>query len=246
MAKKYTKEHEVTFYECDVNQQMTFPALLSVAVKVSEDQSALFNRGNEYIHQLGLGWVITNYQIAITRMPTVGEVCQVTTEAKEYNKFFCYRSFWFHDAAGNELVAIESVFVLMDMAARKVTSVPDEVIAPYESTKVKSIRRFPAIEKVETGKTLPFRVRFYDIDSNHHVNNSIYFNWMINALDYQFLVEHRPLSVNIRFDKEVEYGATVDSLVEVVEKEGQLLTRHEIRLGTELCCEANFIWEPIK
>ncbi|MBJ1189388.1 acyl-[acyl-carrier-protein] thioesterase, partial [Enterococcus faecium] len=28
MAKKYTKKHEVSYYECDINQTMTFPCLL--------------------------------------------------------------------------------------------------------------------------------------------------------------------------------------------------------------------------
>ncbi|MFS1125768.1 acyl-[acyl-carrier-protein] thioesterase, partial [Enterococcus faecalis] len=26
MAKKYTKKHEVSYYECDINQTMTFPS----------------------------------------------------------------------------------------------------------------------------------------------------------------------------------------------------------------------------
>lgn len=242
MSKKYTNEHEVVYYECDVNQAMTFPALLSVAIKVSEDQSNILGRGNDYIHTLGLGWVITNYQIAIQRMPREGEVIKVTTQANEYNKFFCYRNFWFNDEEGNELVTIESVFVLMDMETRKIASVPEDVIAPYESEKVKKIRRYPAIEKVENGEMLPYRVRFYDIDGNGHVNNSIYFNWMINTLGFDFLTKHEPLSVNVRFDKEVEYGSEIESHVEIVEGE-EIVTKHEIRLGDQLCCEANIQWQ---
>ena len=31
MVAKYQKEHEVAYYECDINQTMTFPAMLGVA-----------------------------------------------------------------------------------------------------------------------------------------------------------------------------------------------------------------------
>ncbi len=39
LAKKYTKKHEVSYYECDINQTMTFPSMLGVVIKTSEDQA---------------------------------------------------------------------------------------------------------------------------------------------------------------------------------------------------------------
>lgn len=233
----------MAYYECDINQNITFPALIGIAVKASEEQSDSLERGSDYVHQLGLGWVITNYQLFIERMPKVGEVITVATMAMEYNKYFCYRNFWISDEAGNELVRIESVFVLMDLANRKMSSVPEEIIAPYESEKVNRIKRYPKVEKIENGQSLDYRVRFYDIDSNQHVNNSVYFNWMIDVLGYDFLTTHQPTYVNIRFDKEVEYGSLIASHFEIVEKEGQIQTRHEIRMGEDLYCEADFSWK---
>lgn len=242
MAVKYRNQHEVTYYECDVNQTMTLPAMISVAIKASEEQSDLLGRGTEFVNNLGLGWVITNYQIKVNRLPQVGEVINVTTQAMEYNKYFCYRHFWLTDQAENELVKIEAVFVLMNLENRKLSSVSEEVIAPYESEKVSRIRRYPKIEKIQQGQMLPFRVRFYDIDSNRHVNNAIYFNWLINVLDYDFLTTFEPLEVNIRFDKEVEYGHEVESHYEIIATDNGKMTRHEIRLGETLCAEANISW----
>ncbi|MGC3221156.1 acyl-ACP thioesterase domain-containing protein, partial [Enterococcus faecium] len=88
--------------------------MLGVVIKTSEDQSDLLGRGSEFVNSFGLTWVITNYSMEFNRLPRVGEVISVTTQAKEYNKFFCYRNFWIHDEDGNELVKIVSVFVLMD------------------------------------------------------------------------------------------------------------------------------------
>jgi medium-chain acyl-[acyl-carrier-protein] hydrolase len=242
VAVKYTRDHEVAYYECDVNQTMTFPAMIGVAIKTSEEQSDMLNRSADFIHSFGLTWVITNYHFQIERLPKVGEKIQITTQAMEYNKYFCYRNFWFHDEDGHELLRIESVFVLMDMKNRKMASVPEEIIAPFESEKIKRIKRFKAITKISAGESLPYRVRFYDIDSNQHVNNAMYFNWMIDVLGFDFLTTHVPREVNIRFDKEVEYGNEVMSHFEVIEGSGTE-SRHEIKIGDQLYCEANILWD---
>ncbi len=54
MAAKYQTTHEVAYYECDVNQTMTFPAMLGIAIKTSEEQSAALNRGPEVIASYSL------------------------------------------------------------------------------------------------------------------------------------------------------------------------------------------------
>ena len=243
MAKKYSRKHEVAYYECDINQTMTFPAMLGIVIKTSEDQSDSLGRSSDFIKNFGLTWVITNYSMEITRLPRVGEIVNVTTQAMEYNKYFCYRNFWIHDEAGNELVKIDSVFVLMDFVNRKMSSVNEEIIAPFESEKIKKIKRQPKIEKIEAGFMLPYRVRFYDIDSNQHVNNAMYFNWMIDVLGREFLTTHVPKSVVIRFDKEVEYGHEIESHFEQIPVENGVKTRHEIRMQDQIFCEANIMWE---
>lgn len=243
MAQKYTKKHEVSYYECDINKTMTFPSMLGVVIKTSEEQSDHLGRGTDFVSSFGLTWVITNYSMNINRLPHVGEKIDVITQAMQYNKFFCYRNFWIHDEEGNELVEIESVFVLMDLVNRKMSSVNEEIIAPFESEKIKKIKRQEKIEPIESGLMLPYRVRFYDIDSNQHVNNTMYFNWIIDVLGYDFLTTHTPKHVLIRFDKEVEYGNEIESHYEQTVSGTEVKTRHEIRMQERLYCAANILWE---
>ncbi len=216
MAAKYQTTHEVAYYECDINQTMTFPAMLSVAIKASEEQSEQLDRGATVIGGYGLSWIITSYHILVTRLPKVGEQIQVVTQAKEYNKFFCYRYFWLLDDQGNEL----------------------------------RIKRYPKIEPITEGRSLPYRVRFYDIDSNQHVNNAIYFNWLLDVLGHDFLTKHLVQEVTIRFDREVAYGNLIDSHVQINEaltldtgEVRPLQTLHEIKIADVTYCEAVFTWQ---
>ncbi|MHC5228336.1 acyl-ACP thioesterase domain-containing protein [Enterococcus sp. LJL99] len=243
MAKKYTTPYEVAYYDGDITKTMTIPAMLAVVIKTSEEQSDALDRGADFVASFGLGWVITNYEITITRLPKVGETIAVTTQAMAYNKYFCYRNFWIHDANGNECVEIQSTFALMDKENRKMSSVIQEIIEPYESEKIKKIHRAPKIEKVQQGTSLPYRVRYFDIDGNQHVNNAIYFNWILDVLGYDYLTTYRPKFINIKFDKEVEYGQTVDSYFEVLNTENGKVSRHEIRISEQTYCEANIEWD---
>ncbi|MGC6769655.1 acyl-ACP thioesterase domain-containing protein [Enterococcus sp. LJL51] len=243
MGKKYAMPYEVAYYDCDITKRMTLPSLLAVVIKTSEEQSALLNRSADFVAGFGLGWVITNYELTITRLPKVGEKLTVTTQAISYNKYFCYRNFWIHDESGEECVFIQSTFVLMNTENRKMSSVLEEIIAPYESEKIKKIHRSEKIEKVENGQSAVYRVRYFDIDGNQHVNNAIYFNWLLDVLGYDFLSQNQPVRVNVKFDKEVEYGHEVESHYEVIETEKGPLSRHEIRIGDQLYCEANIHWE---
>lgn len=137
LGKRYTIEHEVAYYECDINQNITFPALLSIAIKASSDQSDELNRGTDFINTLGITWVITQTEVTIQRLPQVGEQIRIVTEPTEFNRFFCYRSYWVYDANDEELVKIDMSFVLMDIENRKMSSVDADLMAPYESPQVK-------------------------------------------------------------------------------------------------------------
>lgn len=59
----------------------------------------------------------------------------MTTQAMQYNKYFCYRDFWITTESGEELVHIESIFSLMNYTTRKISSVTEDIIAPFESEK---------------------------------------------------------------------------------------------------------------
>ncbi len=243
MPKKFTEPHTVWYYECDTTGQLSIPMLLSIVIKTSESQSEKVGRGSDYVATFGLTWVIIQYEMHINRMPKVNEQILVTTQAASYNKFFCYRNFWVHDLQGNELVLIQSTFVLMDLKNRKMSRVLPEIVAPFGCEKRTKIQRSKKFEEMTQPKMQPYRVRYLDIDSNSHVNNAKYLDWMLDVLGYDFLVTHDAKTIIVKFDKEVEYGNQIQSYWEEKAGEGTLTTIHQIKNGTTLCTEAMIDWD---
>ena len=90
-----------------------------------------------------------------------------------------------------------------------------------------------------------YRVRYFDIDGNQHVNNAHYFEWMMDVLDGDFLRTHQVVKMQTEFAHEVRYGQTVTSTGSTpVEKEGLMVTHHQITCQGQESARATFYWQP--
>ena len=240
MGLKYIEPHEITYYECDFHQQLTIPMLINILIKTSESQTNQI-ANNQILIDNHLGWIITQYDIEITRLPKNGETVYITTEAESYNKYFCYRNFWLHSRTGKLLVKLQSVFSLMNLQTRKIAPITAEIVAAYQAEATTKLKRLTKIEQClgcELEKT--YQVRYFDLDTNAHVNNARYFDWLMDALEMEFLTHYEPKAISIKFEKEVSYGDQVTSHVTIADNKQQ--TYHEITNQGIRCAEAMITW----
>lgn len=242
---KFRRKHIVHTFECDVKKEMTLPALINIMVETSGLQSRHLGNTNEQMSERGLSWIIIQYDMQITQMPKSRETITIETEAISYNRFFTYRKFRAFDEADNILVEVLTTFAMMDIKTRKLTQIQEELVAPYQAEKIRTMIRAPKIQAVnlETASELPFRVRYLDIDGNNHVNNAKYFDWMINSIDLEILKNYTVGSVNIKYEKEVNFGNIINSFVSVEEVEkDKVMTVHHIENDHAIACRANITW----
>lgn len=241
----FSEKHQVLFYETDRTKETTVGMLVNILMLASQDQSiALGGLTEEKINALGYGWVITQHLIEIVRMPKYGEQITIFTKADSYNRYFCYRDFWIESQQGERLAKMHSVFVLMDQQKRKIARVLDELIDPYNCEYSAKVERMPDPKRLAQGRQLPakqYRVRFMDIDSNQHVNNVHYFDWMIDGLSEDFLLRHKLLKMNIKYKREVHYGEMVESATEI--DEAKLESFHVIKTVQGESCRARCLWQ---
>lgn len=249
-AKIYTEEHRITYYECDRTGRATLATLIDIAVLASEDQSNELGLTTEFVQDHGVGWVVTQYAIDITRMPKQDETVTIAVRGSAYNAYFAFREFWIRDAEGQQLAYITSIWVTMSQTTRRMVKILPELVVPYQSEVVKRIPRLPRPLHFEaTPETIskPYHVRFFDIDPNRHVNNAHYFDWLLDTLPAEFLLQHDLLHVDVRYENEVQYGHTVDSQVNILasEQPNQVTTSHLIQVGEEKCCEVTIQWATL-
>lgn len=249
-ATTFSEQHQITFYETDVTNTVTPAMLINMIILASEDQTTSLGVGSDVVIKLGIGWVVTQYKMAITRLPKVDETITISTRATCYNRYFAFREFWVHDATGAECVHVESIWVTMNHQTRKIVSIPDDIIAPFQSEQVKMIPRLGRPKRLTPEDQLltkQYRVRYFDIDGNGHVNNSRYFDWLLDALPMSFLTRHDLTEINIRFENEVQYHHVVTSEATLMTDVSEpIVTKHRILMENgDVATEAEFHWQPI-
>ncbi|WP_414838972.1 acyl-[acyl-carrier-protein] thioesterase [Carnobacterium sp. TMP28] len=248
-AKIFESEHQINYYECDASQQLTISMLVNIMMQASGEQSHELGVGDEALAEKGLAWIVLQYTVDIKQIPTAHQKITITTQALSYNKLFCYREFNVYDETGQLCVTAKSTFALLDIEKRKMVRIQDEVVAPFKAPFSKRLIRTPKPEKVkeEQSTESEYRVRYLDIDTNLHVNNSKYLDWSIDTLDYEFLTTHKLTHLTIKFEKEVYYGHQIKSQMSLLENEtGQFISAHRIMTGDVVNSEASMTWEKIE
>lgn len=243
MGKQYSTTYEIPFYETDVSHCVKLPHLLSVALQVSGQQSQELGVSDHYVLETyGLVWVITDYNIVIERLPRFAETVTITTEAKSYNKLFCYRDFVITDHEGQVLLTISATFVLIDFDSRKVAPVPEDLIKIYNSDFQKKVKRWPKYPALDSGQETDYHVRYFDLDMNGHVNNSKYLEWIYDVLPFAFLTSHQPKRLQLKYLKEIHYGHDIVSQVVFEGKQ----SRHQITTEGVINAQALIEWQELK
>lgn len=241
MTNTFTEKYTIPYYDCDAEGLLKVPTLIKMMIRTSGNQSDSLGVTADVLQKFNVNWIITQHDLTIKSLPKASDVITITAQAESYNKYFCYRRFWLHDSNNNELAFMESTFALMDVTTRKVHAVPDEIILPFNSEKIKRIKRGEKIPELQTAIIhRSFDVSFWDIDDNHHVNNASYPAWMMDSLSYEFLIEHVPSRMIIKFNKEIRYRESVESFVE---ETADLQTVHQIKSGTDLCADGFIEWK---
>ena len=165
------------------------------------------------------------------------------TAARIRCKIFCYRNFYITDEAGQQIMLFKTTFALMDYETRKVAEVPDEVVAPYGADKIKKLLRGPRYKTLENPLEILYRVRYFDLDMNGHVNNSKYLEWMLDVFDLDFLTEYTPAHIDLTYVKEIHHGSKIYSGYEF--DQGSLSSQHQICVDGNVHAQAIIQWKEI-
>lgn len=245
-ADTYEMDHLLTYYECDETGHPTMSMLLSMFSTVSNAHETFLGIDKQTVLSTGGAWVITGYAGSLEKeLPHFGEHVVLGTRAVAYNRFFALREFWLRSVDGKILAKAQCQFVFMDLTARKLESIPPQLIKPFHSPEIKRlprIRRPHDLIENEPTHHVNYRVRFFDIDANHHVNNARYFDWLLAPLGDDFLRQHRVKSFAIQYNHEVRPQQVVTSVFTKQENDGHLTSQHQITIDSKECTKADFEW----
>lgn len=248
-SKTYRFNHQIPYYECDASGHLTFSTLIALLILASERQNAQLGVDEQSVLKLGGGWVIIDYEAYFDReLPKENDSLSISTRILAYNKFFVVREFTMHDQDGHDIGTVKGLFVYMDLKKRRMAKIPDEIMAPYEmdtQIRLPKVNRPDKVTLDDHWHGHDYRVRYFDIDYNGHVNNAHYFDWMMDTLDADFLKTHWVAELRMNYEHEVRPDKVVASraLGPAKDGEGLIVTQHKIEVGQNECASATIVWK---
>lgn len=249
-ANCYEMKHQLAYYECTDSGHPSMSMMCSMMTMVSDAHSIFVGLDRQTIEKSGGAWVVIGYDGTLSdEQPSFGDQVILGTKAIAYNRFFALREFWMTDLNHqHEYVRLRAMFVMMNLKKRRLMGIPDELIMPFNSPVEKRLPRLAS--PVELGADFDnqdYRVRYFDIDINHHVNNARYFDWLMDPLGADFLRHHQVASFTIKYESEVKEGSTVTSRYRLADGESDAPTSvHEVWSNGELCTAATIKWKKVQ
>ena len=210
----FTKSATANYYDCDAADLLKISAAMKYMQQTSSEHLETIDMSPVKLYHQGMVFLLSKMCIKVHRMPRTAENIVIGTAATETRGARFVREFIMESAAGERLVSAMSLWILTDTKAHKIIR-PSNF--PYPLPFVPSILN-GAIDDVKIPKpsgTEDFvkssvQVRYSHTDINRHVNNSIYADFICDALPYEKLVENGLSMFVVSFLNEARHGDVIE------------------------------------
>jgi acyl-ACP thioesterase len=233
--------------EIDYRGQATLPALVSYMHEAAWDNTVTLGISMYDLLERGMTWVLQRLRVEMFRYPKHSERITVQTWASGRERIFMHRDFRIYGAEGELLGQATSVWLVMNMVKRQLSSLPEFItaleVAPTQEPLPFAKGKLPALQEAEYEQQIP--VRWHDIDLNRHVTTTRYLQWVLDTLPLEVLEHHGLRELDVIFRAESVLGDTVISAVAPAEEEEEAVYLHKLssqETGKELV-QARSVWE---
>ena len=163
-------------------------------------------------------WVLARMHVRFEQMPVRYQPVTLESWHKGIHSVFFLRDYQVRDTEGRVLINATSSWVIMETDQRRMLR-PDGLtdIIPPDPEKPGHAIETPA-GKIVIPHALPVEkvtdhaVRYSDVDSNGHVNNTRYTSWAMDCLPDELTFNHTLREIEINFNREARPGETVSLL----------------------------------
>lgn len=186
----YAFKSQIRYSECDSQARLTLAALLNYFQDSSTFQSEVLGVGGRYLKENNLVWVLSSWQIVVSRYPMLCEEVETGTFPYGFKGCFGYRNFFMRTLGGEELAWANSLWTLLNLEQQTMAHPTERMKEVYEIEEKLPMEYAPRkIAVPEDGMyEEPIVVKKHHLDTNHHVNNVQFVDMAMNSLPEDFVI----------------------------------------------------------
>jgi len=244
----YSKNFEVQYYEINKHREATPISVLNYLEETAISHSDSVGYGMERLYDDGVAWVLNRWHVIIDKYPMWNEKITIETWPSGFERFYANREFLIKDSGQNIIGKAASLWVLLNINSRRPTRIPAEMGVAYGISPQRAFDcSFDKLDMADSSFSgRDFCIKRSDIDTNNHVNNAIYLDWMLEVVPDEIYSDYKLASFEIQYKKELTYGTKIHSGCSIVQgKDSEQVFLHRIinESGME-CALGRTRWIP--
>jgi acyl-ACP thioesterase len=209
----FEQEFPIRYHELDSHGLLRPVTLLNFVQDAGGMHAAQLGVSVRDLRLRGLTWVLSRVHLEVERYLHADDMIHVRTWPSTREGLFSCREFEMFDRNGTVFSRATSSWAVLNLATRRPVKLQD-CLPEYPLTARRaldddfaSLPAFPA-PPGDSFREVPFLVRRSDLDSNHHVNNTVYTDWALEAVPDDVSAGHLQ-SIEVSFRAEALYGDSV-------------------------------------
>lgn len=250
-SPKFRMEFEVHYHEVNPYEEATPLAMLYYLEDAAIAHSEAVGYGIRRLKSEGLAWILNRWHLQMDQYPFRGEKVIVETWPSKFERFYATREFLIIDTNQKIIGRATSLWVFFNTETKRPLRISSEFLDAYGLDPLRAIEDpFAQLQRGGKGEgEQTFSVRRSDIDSNGHVNNVNYLQWMLEVVPDDVYQNSRLVSLQIMYKKETTYGLSIRSKCLVEDSKRVEYAYWHVILGDDLSQElaiAKTVWVRMK
>ncbi len=236
---------KITANNVDTEYELNLHSIAEFLQEASINHADKAGFGYEDMQKMGLFWILTRVKIVIHKLPKWRDTINVETWVVNRERFFTRRDFEITNKTGEVLISATSGWMLIDTENKRPQHVeicPVNMEMYPERLSVK--QTLDKIEEIsELSYSHAYTVKYSDLDFINHLNNTKYYNIILDTYYIKFRKEHVLKSFEINYLAEGLYHDKLYVHTEIISEGNEY--KHQIyrEKDKKIICRAVAQWE---
>jgi len=217
LIRQYSRQYEysVRGTETDTRDELQSFALLSMLQEAASLDAEYSGLGASVLDPAGYCWLLLRTSVRLAKIPEWQDRIIVDTWTNGVERLFSIRDFLLTSGSGQFYGKATSSWLVVDKATHRpqkitVLHAPDVMVASVSSLGFNAPKLEESLVKLPAFPVLSNYAGYSEMDRNHHVNNTRYAAWCLDAVGVAGIPAANLIGLDINYISEVRIGETID------------------------------------
>lgn len=242
----FENEIEIRYFEMNRFGETSATAMLTILEEVAANHCLAIGYGLYDLLKQNIGWVLLSGYMQMDRYPRYKEKIKVRTWISQYQSVRAIRENLIFDENGNIIGSSRSRWLFFDIEKRRPVYIFPEIRERWGCFEEVS-SDIDVSNKIDEDFSASFKddfvVTHFDLDTNEHLNNIRYLQWLIETIPIDIQSQYFLHSINGRFIGEAHYKDKIESLTDPLAEENSFIHKIINQSTGKTCATGITVWK---